>query len=207
MKNIAFFTSNSLIYFLFFLGFNLKVYAQSFNNSVDSQSNPNQEQKLDNQQQNASAINQTGVYNIGEAATYKIQGLGGRQVVCPRPSIIFGASYNNFGGSDFPDNSSYGLNGALVVPLGGKIGKNCQKMAETISRKTQYDLEIINARACAELLKAGIQLNPENFPTLSGVCDGVSVKTINKHTPERSFRSEAKRSNQSEQNEQTQKEN
>ncbi|MGB5631984.1 MAG: hypothetical protein WBM86_04280, partial [Waterburya sp.] len=39
----------------------------------------------------------------------------------------------------------------------------------------QYDLEIINARSCAELLGAGISLNPEKFPTLFAVCDGVSL--------------------------------
>ena len=50
------------------LGINAEVQAQSINNSASSQ--PNQEQRLDNQQQNAAAINQTGVYNIGESATY-----------------------------------------------------------------------------------------------------------------------------------------
>ncbi|NJO97035.1 MAG: hypothetical protein HC764_14265 [Pleurocapsa sp. CRU_1_2] len=48
-------------------------------------------------------------------------------------------------------------------------------MGQALARKAQYDLEIINARSCAELISAGISLNSEKFPTLSVVCDGVSL--------------------------------
>ena len=158
-----------------------KAQAQTIENTVTSESQPNQEQTLDNDQNNAAAINQTGIYNIGDSATYKIQGLGGRNVVCPRPSFIVGSGYNSNDGINFKDNSSYAFNASFIVPLGGKIGKTCEGMAETIARKTQYDLEIINARSCAELLDAGISLNPQKFPTLSVVCEGVSlVKNNNK---------------------------
>lgn len=153
--------------------------AQTIENTVNSESQPNQEQTLDNDQNNAAAINQTGIYNIGDSATYKLQGLGGRQVVCPRPSLIIGAGYNSSNGLNFGDNSSYAVNVSFIVPLGGEIGKTCERMAHTIARKTQYDLEIINARSCAELLNAGIDLNPEKFPTLFDVCEGVSLATNN----------------------------
>ena len=153
----------------------LKAQAQTIENTVTSESQPNQEQTLDNDQNNAAAINQTGIYNIGDSATYKIQGLGGRQVVCPRPSFIIGTGYNSNNGINFEDNSSYAANASVIVPLGGKLGKTCEGMGDTIGRKTQYDLEIINARSCGELLNAGVSLNPEKFPTLSVVCDGVSL--------------------------------
>ena len=152
-----------------------KAQAQSIENTVTSESQPNQEQTLDNDQNNAAAINQTGIYNIGDSATYKIQGLGGRNVVCPRPSFIVGSGFNSSDGISFEDNSSYAFNASFIVPLGGSLGKTCEGMASTIARKTQYDLEIINARSCAELLGAGIKLNSENFPTLSKVCAGVSL--------------------------------
>ncbi|MGH1393828.1 MAG: hypothetical protein ACRAVC_07330 [Trichormus sp.] len=61
-------------------------------------------------------------------------------------------------------------------------------MAETIARKTQYDVEIINARACAELISAGIQLNSESFPTISAVCQGVAVNRTNTNEPNKSIR-------------------
>ena len=157
------------------IGISSKAQAQTIENTVTSESQPNQEQTLDNDQNNAAAINQTGIYNIGDSATYKIQGLGGRNVVCPRPSFIIGSGFNSNDGINFEDNSSYAFNASFIVPLGGKLGETCEGMAQTIARKTQYDLEIINARSCAELLGAGINLNPEKFPTLSEVCEGVSL--------------------------------
>lgn len=157
------------------IGISSKAQAQTIENTVTSESQPNQEQTLDNDQNNAAAINQTGIYNIGDSATYKIQGLGGRNVVCPRPSFIIGSGFNSNDGINFEDNSSYAFNASFIVPLGGKLGETCEGMAQTIARKTQYDLEIINARSCAELLGAGINLSPEKFPTLSEVCEGVSL--------------------------------
>ncbi|MEL6166904.1 MAG: hypothetical protein AAFR37_25310, partial [Cyanobacteria bacterium J06628_3] len=123
------------------LTINVKVQAQTqpVNNSLNNTSQPNQEQQLDNRQQNAAAINQTGVYNIGESATYKIQGLGGRQVICPKASLIVGGSYNTYDGINFEDNASYGVNAAFIIPLGGKVAKTCEQMAETIASKTKYD--------------------------------------------------------------------
>ena len=162
--------------------------AQTIENTVTSESQPNQEQTLDNDQNNAAAINQTGIYNIGDAATYKIQDLGGRQVVCPRPSLIVGTGYNSNDGINFGRNSSYGVNASFVVPLGGKIGKNCEGIADAIANKVQYDLEIINARACAELISAGVGLNSEKFPTLFSVCDGVSLVKNNINQPKESVR-------------------
>lgn len=176
-------TIHFVIYLLLTAGINTKAQAQSINNSVNSQSQPNQEQSLDNDQRNSAAINQTGVYNIGDSATYKIQGLSGRQVVCPKPSLILGTSYSSFNGISFSDNASYGVNAAFVIPLGGSLEKTCKQMAETISIKTKYDLEIINARACTELIRAGVRLNPDSFPTLSNICEGVSIGRNNTNEP------------------------
>jgi hypothetical protein len=166
----------------------VEVQAQSINNSVNSQSQPNQEQKLDNQQRNSSAINQTGVYNIGESATYKIQGIAGINVVCPKPSLILGTAVSSYDGISLSNNASYGVNAAFVIPLGGSLENTCRRMAETIARKTQYDVEIINARACAELISAGIKLNPDSFPTMAAVCKGVAIERTNTKEPNKSIR-------------------
>ncbi len=184
-NNLKILTTHFVICLLTAISINTEVQAQSINNSVNSQSQPNQEQSLDNDQRNSAAINQTGVYNIGESATYKIQGLGGRQVVCPKPSLILGTSYSSFNGISFSDNASYGVNAAFVIPLGGSLEKTCKQMAETIANKTKYDLEIINARACAELINAGVRLNPDSFPTLSGICQGVSVNRTITNEPKK----------------------
>ncbi|MEL6928495.1 MAG: hypothetical protein AAFO95_07665 [Cyanobacteria bacterium J06600_6] len=170
---------------LILISISSKAHAQTVENNVTSESQPNQEQTLDNDQNNAAAINQTGIYNIGDSATYKIQGLGGRNVVCPRPSFIVGSGFNSTDGINFEENSSYAFNASFIVPLGGELGKTCEGMATTISRKTQYDLEIINARSCAELLNAGIQLKAGNFPTLAEVCEGVSIGNQQASSPQR----------------------
>lgn len=160
---------------LLLISIGTKAQAQTIENTVTSESQPNQEQTLDNDQNNAAAINQTGIYNVGDAATYKIQDLGGRNVVCPKSSLIVGSGYNSAEGINFGENSSYAINASFIVPLGGKLGKACEEMGQALARKAQYDLEIINARSCAELISAGISLNSEKFPTLSVVCDGVSL--------------------------------
>lgn len=187
-KKLLLSTKYSLICLLGIVSINIKVQAQSVTNSVNSQSQPNQEQTLDNQQRNSAAINQTGVYNLGESATYKIQGLAGIHVVCPRPSLIIGTAFSSYDGISFSNNASYGLNAALVFPLGGSLESTCKKMAETIARKTQYDVEIINARACAELISAGIQLNSDSFPTISLVCQGVAINRTNTNEPNQPIR-------------------
>jgi hypothetical protein len=188
------FTNRSLLFLLVVIGSYGEVQAQSINNSVNSQSQPNQEQKLDNQQRNSSAINQTGVYNVGESATYKIQGIAGINVVCPKPSLILGTAVSSYDGISLSNNASYGVNAAFVIPLGGSLEHTCRRMAETIARKTQYDVEIINARACAELISAGIKLNPDSFPTMAAVCKGVSIERTNTKEPNKSIRFQSQES-------------
>ncbi|AUS99086.1 hypothetical protein CLI64_00980 [Nostoc sp. CENA543] len=187
-KYLLLFTNYSLICLLGIFNVNLKAEAQTVNNSVNSQSQPNQQQSLDNQQRNSAAINQTGVYNLGESATYKIQGLAGIHVVCPRPSLILGTAFSSYDGISFSNNASYAVNAAIVFPLGGSLESTCKGMAETIARKTQYDVEIINARACAELISAGIKLSPDSFPTISAVCQGVAINRTNTNEPNKAIR-------------------
>ncbi|BAZ06837.1 hypothetical protein [Calothrix sp. NIES-3974] len=187
-KLLATLTNSSLLCLLIVVSTDVEVQAQSVNNTVNSQSQPTQEQRLDNQQRNSSAINQTGVYNLGESAAYKIQGIAGMHVVCPRPSLVLGTSFSSFDGISFSNNSSYGINAAFVIPLGGSLEGTCKRMAETIARKTQYDVEIINARACSELISAGVQLNPDSFPTIAAVCQGVSIDRTNTKEPNKPIR-------------------
>jgi hypothetical protein len=176
-------TNFSLICVLAIVSINAEAQAQSVNNTVNSQSQPNQNQTLDNNQRNSAAVNQTGVYNLGESATYKIQGLAGIHVVCPKPSLILGTAVSSYDGISLSNNSSYSVNAALVVPMGGSLAGTCKSMAETIAKKTQYDVEIINARACAELKSAGIQLSSKSFPTISAVCKGVSIEKTTTNEP------------------------
>lgn len=187
-KYLTLLTNLPLLCLLAIVSINAEAQAQTVTNGNTSNSNPNQNQTLDNQQRNSAAVNQTGVYNLGESASYKIQGLAGIQVVCPRPSLILGTSVSSYDGISLSNNSSYAVNAALIFPLGGRIEGTCKGMAETIAKKTQYDVEIINARACAELKSAGIQLSPESFPTISVVCRGVSINRTNTNEPNKPIR-------------------
>ncbi|PSB01728.1 hypothetical protein [Merismopedia glauca] len=187
-KLLVLFTNHTLLCLLAIVSINAEAHAQSVTTNNSANSQPNQNQTLDNQQRNSAAVNQTGVYNIGESATYKIQGVAGIHVVCPRPSLILGSSFSSNDGFSLSNNSSYAVNAALIFPIGGSLESTCKGMAETIAKKTQYDVEIINARACAELKSAGIQLNSESFPTISVVCQGVSINRTNTNEPNKPIR-------------------
>jgi hypothetical protein len=178
-KSLIQLTNHSLICLLAIVSINAEAQAQSVTTNNSANSQPNQNQTLDNQQRNSAAVNQTGVYNLGESASYKIQGLAG---------IHLGTSVSSYDGISLSNNSSYAVNAALIFPLGGKIEGTCKSMAETIAKKTQYDVEIINARACAELQNAGIRLDSQSFPTISVVCKGVSIDRTNTNEPNKPTR-------------------
>ena len=156
-----------------------EVQAQTVENNVNSESTPNQEQTLDNRQDNDSSINQTSIFNLGSSATYKIQGLGGRNVVCPKPSLIVGSGYNFADGINFGDNSSYAVSASMIFPLGKKLGKTCKSLAKTIAQKTQYDLEISTASSCIELNQIGISLDAQKFPTIFKACNNILLAEDN----------------------------
>ncbi len=154
------------------------------------------EQFIQNQNGNANdldntgVLNQTAVYNVGQSATY-----GFRGVWCPRPSFIVNGST---GGTTYGSNSSdsYNLSAALIVPIGGKVGKNCEEITTNLLESDQLNLDIEKFKweveqvkleeykfnyamsvieQCEALISRGVTVSPEQFPELAEKCAAVSI--------------------------------
>ena len=94
--------------------------------------------------------------------------------VCRTPSLYFGTNANqqdthNFtslGGSSSNDNTGYGANIGIVFPFGSSVIDSCVKMAKQTSIDKQISSQLSMIRACANLKKDGISVDPYKFPLL-----------------------------------------
>lgn len=145
---------------------------------VRAQSSQNQSNTMnnDNSLGNTGVVNQTAVYNLGQSATY-----GFRGIVCPRPSLVFSGSMN---GNTFDggDSSSYAVSGAIIIPLGGQVGRNCEEFSTTLLAREQAELERYQVESSAEIVKlctnmisAGVQVDAEVYPILARQCSAVRL--------------------------------
>ena len=95
--------------------------------------------------------------------------------VCRTPSLYFGTNANqqdthNFtslGGSSANDNTGYGANIGIVVPFGSSVIDSCVAMAKQTSIDKQISSQLSMIRACANLKKEGIEVDPYKFPLLN----------------------------------------
>ena len=95
--------------------------------------------------------------------------------VCRTPSLYFGTNANqqdthNFtslGGSSANDNTGYGASIGIVVPFGSSVIDSCVAMAKQTSVDKQISSQLSMIRACANLKKEGIEVDPYKFPLLS----------------------------------------
>lgn len=114
------------------------------------------------EQESVGVVNQTAVYSVGQAATYRID-----SIVCPSPALISSGNVNSHG--DFT------VSAAIVVPLGGRKNDYCNGALQARSEFYQMSNQVNTALECANLIQAGIVLDPEKFPTLSNYCEGVTI--------------------------------
>ena len=138
-------------------GYNTDVSSQHLKNNQDNETS----------QENVAAINQTSVYSVGQASTYRID-----SVVCPRPAAVISGATS--GGDNF--NSSYSVSGSLVIPLGGDVGKLCESAFAARTEHYLIQNEVNVSRECSQIVAAGLNLNAEQFPVLSKYCAGVSAR-------------------------------
>ncbi len=95
--------------------------------------------------------------------------------VCRTPSLYFGTNANqqdthnltSLGGSSANDNTGYGANIGIVVPFGSSVIDSCVTMAKQTSIDKQISSQLSMIRACANLKKEGIQVDPYKFPLLA----------------------------------------
>ena len=140
--------------------------------------NQNTVNNNDTSQTSTGVVQQSATYNVGQASTYDFRGISGTRIYCPKPSLLFsgGSSFGSYGGS------SSQFSGAVVVPLGGKLGKNCTKVANQIVKEqeqhllfTSFQNQYEMASRCANLKQSGATINPQVFPELADMCQGVNV--------------------------------
>jgi hypothetical protein len=98
----------------------------------------------------------------------------GPGIFCRTPSLYVGGNWgqtnqNNLdisNNTSSNNNQSYSANLGIVVPFGSSVLKDCADLSRqlTLDRKISTDLSLI--RACSQLEKEGIRVDPERFPYL-----------------------------------------
>jgi hypothetical protein len=98
----------------------------------------------------------------------------GPGIFCRTPSLYVGGSWGNTNQNNIDissntssnSNQSYSANIGVVVPFGSSILRECTDLSHqlTLDRKISTDLSLI--RACSQLEKEGISVDPERFPYL-----------------------------------------
>ena len=62
---------------------------------------------------------------------------------------------------------SYNANMGVVIPWGSTVQRDCKRLVEQIARDREISSDLSMIRACASLVKEGISVDPNKFPTLS----------------------------------------
>lgn len=106
----------------------------------------------------------------------------GPGIFCRTPSLYVGGNWGNTNqnnidisnNSSSNNNQSYSANIGVVVPFGSSILRECADLSHqlTLDRKISTDLSLI--RACNQLDKEGITVDPEKFPYLEKCSKSIS---------------------------------
>ena len=119
----------------------------------------------------------------GSNSNYQINSVSNSQymfgpgISCPTPELAigaFGGGNNAFGGGYTNGAANYGATVMFTTPLGGDVGKSCKELVQEITKQRQLDTDINMIHKCAELARAGIQVDTTRFPAFE-VCSAVSV--------------------------------
>jgi hypothetical protein len=122
----------------------------------------------------ASAVT-TGGTNINYQTnnTYSNEVGFGPGVFCRTPTIFVGgnAGQNNLNAFDAVTESgnlstNYAFNAGLVYPFGSSAIEDCKTLARTVARDREISTQLSMIKACADLEKKGIIVNPEIYPLL-----------------------------------------
>ncbi len=156
---------NKYLYFCAtaFLLFCTPVLADEAQVNVDAaQSNNSQ-----NAQTNSGSVQNVGILNQTVGQTYFGPGIS-----CPTPSI----SLNGYGSSIGEGTNLYGATFSLIIPLGGRAGKNCRNLTDEIVKQRRLDTSLTLAKTCIDFNLRGVTIDPQVYPDLAKACNGVSVK-------------------------------
>ena len=65
------------------------------------------------------------------------------------------------------NNNSYGFTAGVIIPFGSKINDHCKDIASEIAKDRKIASELSMIRACDDLLKKDIYVDPAKFPLLA----------------------------------------
>ena len=93
-------------------------------------------------------------------------------VYCRTPTLFLGSGYNNansWAGGNTAGTGHYSVTAGVLVPFGSSVIEDCAKMATALTDRAEVANQVALIRACYELSKADIKVDPNKFPALT-VC-------------------------------------
>ena len=103
-------------------------------------------------------------------------------VFCRTPTVFIGG---NYGGNELEVTqvvgestnkaSNFQVNAGIVYPFGSRTIEACKQLSDSIVRDRQISTQLSMIRACADLQKKGINVDPEIFPLLEQCSDSVLI--------------------------------
>ncbi|WP_143592937.1 hypothetical protein [Synechococcus sp. 8F6] len=163
--NIVFkYASHAALQFSFFTTFQYS-YAQQTNNSSS----------LTNSAAPSASSVTTGGTNINYQTNnaYQNETGFGPGVYCRTPTLFIGGNYgeNQLNAFDAVTNSgndanNFSINAGLVVPFGSSVLESCKRIAAITVEDREISTQLSMIRACAQLQRDGIRVDPEQYPLL-----------------------------------------
>lgn len=135
----------------------------------------NNSSSLTNQAAPSASSTTTGGTNINYQTnnTYQNEVGFGPGVFCRTPSLFIGGNYgqNELDAYDViaqsgNDANNFSINAGLVLPFGSPALHSCNRLAAITVQDREISTELSMIRACAQLQREGIVVNPEVYPKL-----------------------------------------
>jgi hypothetical protein len=93
-------------------------------------------------------------------------------VYCRTPTFYLGSGYgnaNSWAGESNATTGHYQVAAGVLVPFGSSVLGDCAKMAAALTNRAVVANQVALIKACDELAKANIKVDPQKFPDLA-VC-------------------------------------
>ena len=165
------------------------VTAASFLPSAALAQQTNNASNLTNQAAPSASAVTTGGTNINYQTnnTYQNEVGFGPGVFCRTPTLYVGGNMgrNELDAYDQVTESgntakNYALNAGVVYPFGSSAIEACKTLANTITRDREISTQLSMIKACADLERKGIHVDPDVFPLLKSCENTVLKKNIAK---------------------------
>jgi hypothetical protein len=117
----------------------------------------------------------------------------GPGIFCRTPTLFVGGNFgqNELNAFDAVTESgnnanNYSVNAGLVVPFGSAANESCKRLAAITVQDREISTQLSMIRACAQLQKEGIRVDPEQFPLLER-CTVSVIGQANPTLPQRTL--------------------